>query len=227
MARGLRLMGMQLQALKPMSEDPLPTRVSLVAGLKDAGNDARWEEFHRTYRGLLSGVARRAGLNEHEAAEAVQETLVAVAQKMPEFRYDAAKDSFKGWLLQIARWKIADQFRKRAGAAKRAAPSTDDVTELTAGGSRSKSPEHLADPRGNFDAAWESEWQQLRLKEALASVKRQVNPAHYAIYHLHVIEERPVAEVSRTLGVNIAQIYLAKHRVGSALKKALTRLDVE
>lgn len=30
---------------------------------------------------------------------------------------------------------------------------------------------------------------------------------------------------SKTLGVNIAQIYLAKHRVGAALKKAITRRE--
>ena len=102
------------------ADDPLPTRASLLHALKDPDNHARWDEFHRTYRGLLVGVARRSGLNEHEAEEAVQDTLLAVSQKMPEFRYDPAKDSFKGWLLQLTRWKIADQFRKRAGHAKRA-----------------------------------------------------------------------------------------------------------
>ncbi|MHB8523684.1 MAG: RNA polymerase sigma factor [Limisphaerales bacterium] len=209
----------------PMNpDDPLPTRASLLHAVKDAGNHAGWDEFHRTYRGLLVGVARRSGLNEHEAEEAVQDTLLAVAQKMPEFQYVPGKDSFKGWLLQLARWKIADQFRKRAGHAKRAAPSDDDRTQVTAGGSIARSPQHLPDPATDFDALWETEWQQLRIREALARVKRQVNPAHYAIYHLHVIEERPAAEVSRTLGVNRAQIYLAKHRVGAALKREITRM---
>lgn len=205
-------------------DEPLPTRASLLNALKDANNHARWDEFHRTYRGLLFGVARRSGLNEHEAEEAVQDTLLAVSQKIPEFRYDPAKDSFKGWLLQLTRWKIADQFRKRAGLAKRANASDEDLTAVTAEGSFSRAAGGLPDMSNGFDAVWESEWQQLRLREALARVKRQVNPAHYAIYHLHVIEEKPVAEVRQTLGVNIAQIYLAKHRVGAALKKELQRL---
>ena len=162
------------------SDDPLPTRASLLLALKDAGNHAGWEEFHRTYRSLLVGVARRAGLNEHEAEEAVQNTLVAVGKKMPEFQYDPAKDSFKGWLLQLARWKIADQFRQRAGEARRAHPSAEDVTAVTAGGSFSRSAGQCPDDSAGFDAAWESEWQQLRLREALARVKRQVNPEHYA-----------------------------------------------
>lgn len=55
-------------------------------------------------------------------------------------------------------------------------------------------------------------------------MKRQVNPEHYAIYHLNVIEERPAAEVRRTLGVGTAAIYLAKHRVGAALRRELLRM---
>src|SRR5437667_1767580 len=89
----------------PMNpNDPLPTRASLLHALKDSDNHARWDEFHRTYCGLLIGIARRSGLNEHEAEEAVQDTLLSVAQKMPEFRYDPTKESFKGWLLQLTRW---------------------------------------------------------------------------------------------------------------------------
>jgi RNA polymerase sigma-70 factor (ECF subfamily) len=201
----------------------LPTRASLLHALKDSDNHARWDEFHRTYRGLLTGIARRSGLNEHEAAETVQDILLAVAQKMPEFQYDPAKDSFKGWLLQLARWKIADQFRKRAGQARRSGPSDDDLTQVTAGGSVTRNPPQLAQPSGSFEAVWDSEWQQLRIAEALARIKRQVNPAHYAIYHLHVIEEKSASEVCATLGVNRAQIYLAKHRVGIALKKEMAQ----
>jgi RNA polymerase sigma factor (sigma-70 family) len=92
--------------------DPLPTHASLLDAIKDPEH-ARWEQFHKTYRGLLIGVARKAGLNDHESEEALQDTLLSVAQKMPAFQYDPTKDSFKGWLLQIVRWKIADQFRKR------------------------------------------------------------------------------------------------------------------
>lgn len=79
----------------------------------------------------------------------------------------------------------------------------------------------------NLDAIWDSEWERHWLNLALVRVKRQVNPAHYAIYHLLVREERPTAEVRRALGVNAAQVYLAKHRVGAAVKKELRSLTKE
>lgn len=195
------------------NDDRLPTRASLPGALKDTAAP-RWHEFQQTYQGLIFGVARRAGLNDHEAAEAFQDTMLAVAQRIPSFQYDPSKDSFKGWLLQIARWKIADQYRKRAGHARRHDPSADDATQL--GGAQPSTP---------FESIWDAEWQQLRVRDALAVVKRQVNPAHYAIYHLHVIQEKSAADVCATLGVNRAQIYLAKHRVGSALKKELRKAE--
>lgn len=201
------------------TDEPLPTRRSLLDRLRDAGDHASWEDFHRTYRGLLGGVARRAGLNEHEAEEAVQDTLIAVAKRLPEFRYEPGKDSFKGWLLQIVRWKVADQFRKRQDGPGSAAP-----------GEEAGSASHPVTVPGcqapeEFEAIWDAEWAQHLLTQALARVKRQVNPEHYAIYHLHVIEERAVADVRRTLGVGVAAIYLAKHRVGAAVKRELRRLS--
>jgi len=91
----------------PMNPDePLPTRRRLLDRLRDVGDQASWEDFHRTYRGLLFGVARRAGLNEHEAAEVGRDTLTNVAKKMPEFRDEPGQDSFKGWLLPLTRWNV-------------------------------------------------------------------------------------------------------------------------
>ena len=214
------------------TDEPLPTRASLLDRLKDAGDHTSWEEFHRTYHGLLLGVARRAGLNENEAEEAVQDTLIAVARKMPEFRYEAGKDSFKGWLLQIMRWKITDQFRKRREGEKklvvedRSSEGESDAVSINVGGvARTATLAEISDPALNLEVIWDAEWQRHLLARALARVKRQVKPEQYAIYHLHVIEERSIAEVRRTLDVNVAQVYLAKHRVGAALKKELQRLQ--
>lgn len=206
-------------------EDPIPTRASLLERLKDPADPVGWEEFQRVYRGLILGVARRAGLTDAEAEEAVQETLITVARKMPEFRYEPGRDSFKGWLLHITRWRIADQFRQRAaafgGPRQAGAPVTrDDDTR------RTPILERVPDPAGTgFDAIWDEEWRKHWVQSALARIKRQVNPAHYAIYHLHVILGKPVKEVRRTLGVSLAQVYLAKYRVGSLLRQELRNLE--
>lgn len=206
-------------------DEPLPTRASLLDRLKNPSDDASWSEFDRNYRGLLTGVARRAGLNDHETAEVVQDTLIALARKIPEFRYQPGKDSFKGWLLQVLRWRIVDRVRRRA-AARALEPATlaERLSERDDPVSHSN-PTNVADPREAFASIWDAEWEEHLLKQALARVKRQANPEQYAIYHLREIEQRPVAEVRKALGVSAAAIYLASFRVGALLKREVRRLQ--
>ena len=104
-------------------DDSLPTRASLLNRLRDAGDDASWRIFFDTYWRLLYNVARKSGLTDEDAQDVVQETVIAVARKMPEFRYDPAKGSFKLWLLLITRRRIQDHLRKVYRALPRAEAS--------------------------------------------------------------------------------------------------------
>src|SRR5579864_2653451 len=91
----------------------IPTRATLIERLKNWQDQASWQEFFDIYWQLIYCVARKAGLSEVEAQDVVQETLMAVAKNVPTFKYDPALGSFKGWLLNMARWRIIDQLRKR------------------------------------------------------------------------------------------------------------------
>src|SRR5437667_12874824 len=106
-------------AKKPF--DSIPTRQSLLNRLKDWGDQASWQDFFDTYWQLIYNVAIKAGLSDTEAQEVVQETVIAVAKKIPEFKADPARGSFSAWLMRLTRWRIADQFRKRAGQTSRLA----------------------------------------------------------------------------------------------------------
>src|SRR2546422_171574 len=96
--------------------DSLLTRASLLGRLKNWEDAASWEEFSRIYSRLIRGVARQAGLTEAEAKDVEQETLLCVAKTIHEFESNPERGSFKGWLLNLTRWRIADQFRKRSPA---------------------------------------------------------------------------------------------------------------
>jgi len=206
------------------SDDLIPTRQTLLSRLKDWQDQASWREFFDTYWRLLYGVARKAGLTEAEAQDVVQETMLAAARKMPGFTYDPAKDSFKGWLLTVTRWKIADQFRKRQklpgryGSDRGPRGETDEARTATI--------ERIPDPAGaDISLLWEREWQENLFRVALQKVKQQVNPAHYEMYHLHVIKQQPVRQVAKALRVNPARIYLAKYRISKLLKQEIARRE--
>src|SRR2546427_181978 len=94
--------------------DPfLPTRQSLLSRLKEWDDHESWRDFFDTYGRLIFGLAVKSGLTHTEAEDVVQETLLVVAKEMPDFKYDPARGSFKGWLLEITRRRIANQVRRR------------------------------------------------------------------------------------------------------------------
>jgi len=106
-----------------------PTRRSLVDRLANWDDQKRWQEFFDTYWKLIYSTARKSGLTDAEAQEVVQETVITVAKKIDKLKYDPAIGSFKGWLLQITRWRIVDQFRKREpGNMKRPHVADDRLT---------------------------------------------------------------------------------------------------
>ena len=196
----------------PSVKELIPTRDSLLSRLKDWRDDDSWRDFFNTYWKLLHGVALKAGLTEEEAQEVVQETVITVARRIPEFKYDPAVCSFKTWLLNLTRWRIVDQLRKRRPAVVDR-PRPDAAT-------RTAAIERLPDPASlDLGAVWDEEWERQLLAAAIQRVKRKVKPEQYQVFHLCVFKEWPVKKVAAQLGVSAAQVYLAKHRIGALLKR--------
>jgi RNA polymerase sigma-70 factor (ECF subfamily) len=204
----------------PKSHDPIAvTRQSLIARLNDWGDQKKWQEFFETYWRLIHSVAMRAGLRDDEAQEVVQETCIAVAKNVA--GYDSKAGSFKSWLLQMARWRITDQFRKRQEKRfGRGAARDDDDTRATGTIDRLPGAGQAA-----FTEMWEEEWQLHVLAAALTRVKRRVEAKHYQIFDCVVVKQWSAAKAAKELGVNIAQVYLVKHRLKAMLKKELAEIE--
>lgn len=194
----------------------LPTRQSLLERLKRWDDQESWRDFFNLYWGLLYSTAIKSGLNDSQAQDVVQDTIIQVAKKMNGFKYDPAVDSFKGWLLYLTRKRIAMEYRKRA---------RDRVQSTSEDSEHNGEIEEIPDPAGiNLDAVWEEEWARTRWEAALSRVKEQVAPKQFQMFDLYVIKERPATEVAQALGVTIAQVYLAKHRISTVLKHELAQL---
>ncbi|HMC26287.1 MAG TPA: sigma-70 family RNA polymerase sigma factor [Verrucomicrobiae bacterium] len=198
----------------------IPTRESLLSRLKDWDDAESWREFFERYWRLIYSVARKSGLTEMESQEVVQETLITVSRNIPDFKYNRKEGSFKSWLLHTTRWKINDQLRKRqredAVLHRRASPLTDRTATI----------ERVADPAPpGLEGLWDEEWENNIVTMAIDRVKQQVKPRQYQIFDLYVVKKWPLGKITSTLGVNMGQIYLAKHRIGSLIKKEVRNLQ--
>src|ERR1700741_5619877 len=137
------------------------TRRSLVERLANWDDQRHWQEFFDAYWKLIYSAAGKSGLTDSEAQEVVQETIITVAKKIDKLKYDPAIGSFKGWLLQITRWRIVDQFRKREpGEGKRARDMDDRMTATI---------DRVPDARAvDLDEVWEQDWKENLFEAAIA-----------------------------------------------------------
>lgn len=202
-------------------DDPIPTRQSLLGRLADWGDQESWRVFFDTYWKLIYGAATRAGLTDAESQDVVQETVISVLKGMPNFKYDARKGSFKGWLLRLTSWRIADQLRKR----QRRIEDRDRACDTSTG---TATIERVADPVGlKLEATWDEEWEKNLLEAAVERVKKKVDPEHYQVFDLYAIKLWPVTKVAKTMKVNSGKVYLIKHRVSRLIKKEIMHLRKE
>lgn len=208
--------------MQPMPMDKLiPTRATLIHRLKNWQDQASWQDFFDTYWKLIYSVAIRGGLNETEAQDVVQETMVSVAKHMPAFKYDPAIGSFKTWLLNMTRWRIIDQQRKRGARAASPSDATDTATATIV-------TEKVIDPTSHdLERLWDTEWEKNLLEAALVKVRRRVDPQKFQIFDLYVNKEWSPDRVAKAFGITVGQVYLAKHRVTDVLKEEVTRLETQ
>jgi RNA polymerase sigma factor (sigma-70 family) len=204
------------------ANDSLLTRRTLLSRLRNLDDQESWRTFFDLYWRLLYNVARKSGLDDADAQEIVQDTVIAVARKMPEFRYDPARGTFRQWLLRITRRRIIDHLRRiyrQSPKAEVALESLDEDEEYATAA--------IDENASAIEAAWNEEWEKSTFDAALACVRTSINPRHFQVFDYCVLKEWPASKVAATLGLNAAQVYLAKHRVAQAMKRAVRRINKE
>lgn len=204
--------------IDPGTDSFLPTRQSLLSRLRDCEDQAGWREFFDSYWRLIYNVARKAGLADAESQDVVQNTFIYLSRRMPRFRYDPARGSFKSWLRVVTRSRIS-VFRRgqKAELFREAFPGAND-----------DAIEEIPDPAADaLDEVWQREWEENLFQTALRRVRAKVSSQQLLIFRLATQGELPLGQLAKKLGVNVAQVYLARHRVGRLFKIELERLRRE
>ena len=202
--------------------DSLPTRWSLLTRLKNWDDQDSWKEFFDTYWRLIYNVAIKAGLNEQEAQDVVQETVITVAKSLKDFKTDPARGSFRAWLLKTTHWRVINQFNKRQpdqlARAHRPPGDTRQTTTL----------ERIPDAGvSDLEKIWDREWKEHIVELAMERLKRKVKPKHFQMFFLHAVRGQSVSDVAEALGVNVAQVYLVTHRLARRFKRQIELLKRE
>lgn len=184
----------------------MDTSASLLQRLHKPNEQEAWARFVKLYAPLLYFWARRLGSQEQDAADLVQDVLIVLIQKLPEFNYDQNK-SFRGWLRTVAH----NCWHNRLRRAK--LPATPNGAGLA----------EVAGPN-MMDAFEETEYRKHLVGRALEVMQLEFEPTTWQACWEFVVGGKPAADVARELGLSVGAVHVAKSRVISRLRRELEGL---
>ena len=89
------------------------TSVSLLKVLGEDAQSPRWTEFANMYASTIDGFLFKY-FPTVDAAEVVNDTLLALVEKLPVYEYDPdLKGHFRNYLIGIVRFKAIEQLKRR------------------------------------------------------------------------------------------------------------------
>lgn len=184
----------------------ISTRESLLGRLKAEDAHEAWKEFYELYWGAIIRYAQKLGLNQHQAEEVLQETMVALMRILPGFAYDRRKGKFRNFLLTIVHRKALAALRR---AARRS--GTEVPWEQAGKADIAEDGQQLGEP----DAGSLGRWQDSLLEEALRRVREDVRLGErtFAVFEDYVIRRRPVEEVATRFGIKENAVYQIRNRL--------------
>jgi RNA polymerase sigma factor (sigma-70 family) len=199
-------------------EDPLRTRATLLARLKDS--EEAWAEFVGIYRRLIVNGALEARVPLQDVEDVAQAVLETIWKQICKgFKYDPEKGSFRAFLRQTVRFRVGDYFRSK-NRHLAAGHGREDQSSTSTG-----TTNRIPDPVDLGQLISDEDFKKTAMQAALERARRKVSPKQFQIYDAHVVKGWPVEKVMENLGVSRSQVFLAKCRVGKIVESELRNLE--
>lgn len=192
------------------------TSRSLLACAK--GDDpAAWERLVLLYAPLVASWCRRWGVAEQDIVDLLQDVFISVSKSLQRFRKEAPSDTFRGWLLTIARNKVRD-YARRSDREPTAAGGTEAWLRLNqVPETGTVSPDHdAAEGDALDDPAFN-----LVLHQALESIRSEFHERTWQAFWGVVVDGRSAADVGSDLNMAPGTVRVAKSRVLLRLRREL------
>ena len=196
--------------------EPPPTRVTLLARLKDGADADAWREFVHLYGPVVYGFARKRGLQDADAADLMQEVLRSVARNAGRMEYDPKRGTFRGWLYTVTRNKVYN-FLSGQRNRPRAVGDSGAQERLDA----------VPDREADRDDDWDIEYQRRLSAQAMDAVKHEFQPNTWKAFWGTAVEGRAAQEIGAELKMTPGAVYVAKSRVLARLRDEVQRLQAD
>ena len=192
--------------------DYYPTRVTLLAKLRDQHDEGAWADFAYYYRNYIYNIVRRMNLSHDDAEEIVQIVLIQSWEKLPEFEYDPGKGRFRGWLCRVTGNAVKNYLRDH----KNRFVELSEEMQLD--------PKLITDPE--IEKIAEEEWEEYIPKLAWKNVEKHFDTNVRRVF-LMLTGGKAVAEIATELGITESSVYVYRKRIQDRLRPEIKRLKHE
>ncbi len=189
------------------SAEPL-TSPSLLIRIRDSQDHEAWRSFSRLYGALIFNFCRSRGLQDQDAAEVMQETLLQIAKSIQTFEYQRERGRFRGWVGNIVRCKLVEFYRSQKRRPNFQAAPLDEIS-------------------ASIDGSWNDVWLEHVVHAALSRVEARLAEPTWQAFRLVWLEHNDPTDVAMKLNRDVAWVYLAKSRGLSLLREEVSFLADE
>ncbi|MAI67762.1 MAG: hypothetical protein CMJ26_07805 [Phycisphaerae bacterium] len=189
------------------------TNMDLLLQLKSdetVNREMGWGIFVDRYGPIICGFARNAGLPSSEADDIMQTVLFNFFRVADKFEYDPSKGRFRGYLKRITLNAIRQRHRKKR------------EQNLDTHGMRV-----AEDPRDELEAAFDREWAEHLLSEAMTEARPKFEPKTWEAFELYGRRGMSAERAGERLDMKPETVRHAKSRVMRAVREIVIRLREE
>jgi RNA polymerase sigma-70 factor (ECF subfamily) len=189
------------------------TNPTLLVRLRRSADAQAWSQFVQIYSPLVYRYARRAGLQDSDAADITQDVMHTVMRSIAGFNYDADRGAFRGWLRQVTRTRIQDLFRR-------------EHRQPVGSGDTGVHEQLAAAPGSNDDQQfWEQEHRSCLFDWAAGQVQGEFQDGTWQAFWRTSVEGRETKDVAAELGLSVGSVYVARSRVLARLREKVAQIE--
>lgn len=192
-----------------LSPRPFPqTSPTLLATLREGGQESSWREFFARYAPAIYRTARLSGLDTEDADDIVQQVMTAICAHIGDFNYDRDRGQFRQWVRRIADNMIVNLHRRHR-------PRTCD-------------PEFLdtqVDDAPTADELWAEQWRLQDLQYCLEQLAADVSPRRMQAFRMYVLEGVSASDTAKAVGMRIGSIYVLRNHLLNMLRRRMKALE--
>lgn len=189
----------------PMSE----TSASLLERLGSRSDADAWQRLADIYTPLLRGWLRRYDVQDADADDLIQETLLYVAREVPSFRHNGHTGAFRSWLRTVLVFRLRKfwQTRQRGPAPAGGTDVLDRINELE-------------DPASGLSRLWDRQHDEQLARALLQLIRPRFEEQTWQAFCRTVLEGEKPAVVAERLSMSPNAVCAARCRVLSHLRRA-------